>query len=216
MNETQTKIIEAAECEFAKTGYEGASIREITQRAGVNIAAVNYHFGGKEALFKETVLYRVRPINRLRLDMLEAALEANAGKPLPLQQIVEIIVRPLFAYHIEQKSSDFSYMRSIGKCFSEERDFMKDLHREALKEVLGAFSQAISDSLDNPDFPKIAYGMHFLSCAIFGSMMQHTRLELVSQGSVDVNDVESLVDYLISFVSGGLAAIANRPNPNTK
>lgn len=210
MNETRTKIIEAAECEFAKMGYEGASIREITQRAGVNIAAVNYHFGGKEALFKETVLYRVRPINRLRLDLLQSALDASEGKALPLRQIVEIIVRPLFACHIENNSSDFSYMRSIGKCFSEERDFMKDLHREALKEVLGAFSNAISDSLGNPDFPKVAYGMHFLSCSIFGSMMQHTRLDLVSNGALDINDVESLVEHLIDFVTGGLNAIGER------
>ena len=46
--------------------------------------------------------------------------------------------------------------------------------------------------------------------------MQHTRLELVSQGSVDVNDVESLVDHLIVFVTGGLAAIAQAPKGKLK
>ena len=53
MNDTQVKIIEAAEIEFAERGFGGASIREITKRAGVNIAAINYHFGTKEVLFKE-------------------------------------------------------------------------------------------------------------------------------------------------------------------
>lgn len=214
MNETQIKIIEAAEVEFAEMGYDGASIREITQRAGVNIAAINYHFGSKEALFKEMVLYRIRPINRIRIEILETALEQNEGTALPLEQVVGIIIRPLFAHHISSDSSDFRYMRSIGKSFCEERDFMKDLHKEALKEVFEKFSSAISDSLGNPDFAKIAYGMHFLSCAIVGSMMQHTRLEFVSKGALDVNDVEALVDHLVAFVAGGLKAISEVPTRN--
>lgn len=48
---TSQKLLDAAEAVFAHKGYDAASVREITSAAGANIAAVNYHFGSKEALY---------------------------------------------------------------------------------------------------------------------------------------------------------------------
>ena len=62
MSETKRKIIEAAEVEFAENGYGGAAVLEITARAEVNVAAINYHFGNKESLYKEMVRNRIEPL----------------------------------------------------------------------------------------------------------------------------------------------------------
>ncbi len=207
MNETQIKIVEAAEIEFAEMGYGGASIREITKRAGVNIAAINYHFGNKERLFREMVRYRIEPINRLRIDLLETAQAEANGKPLPLRQVVDFIVRPLLTKLINESCADFRFMRAMGKGMAEERDFMKDLHQDVLKEIIGKFTQAISDSLGDPGFEKTAYGMHFVSCAMLGAMMQHTRLQFISAGQIDLNDIEGLVDHLVAFIAAGLEGV---------
>jgi len=48
---TRIRLIDAATVEFAERGFGGARIREIVARAGTNLAAVNYHFGGKESLY---------------------------------------------------------------------------------------------------------------------------------------------------------------------
>src|SRR5437764_15404985 len=53
---TKTRLLEAAGEEFAERGYEGATIAAICQRAGANIAAVNYHFGDKEGLYTQAVI----------------------------------------------------------------------------------------------------------------------------------------------------------------
>ncbi|HEY2159241.1 MAG TPA: TetR family transcriptional regulator, partial [Isosphaeraceae bacterium] len=53
---TKARLIEAAGEEFAEKGFERATIRAISERAGTNIAAVNYHFGDKERLYEEAVL----------------------------------------------------------------------------------------------------------------------------------------------------------------
>ncbi|WP_432587034.1 TetR family transcriptional regulator [Streptomyces sp. HD1123-B1] len=46
-------LLEAAMDEFAEKGYAGARVQDIADRAGVNKQLINYHFGGKEGLYKE-------------------------------------------------------------------------------------------------------------------------------------------------------------------
>lgn len=58
-DETKERLIAAAEEEFAAVGFGRATVQAICSRAGANIAAVNYHFGGKERLYRE-VLERAR------------------------------------------------------------------------------------------------------------------------------------------------------------
>jgi AcrR family transcriptional regulator len=50
-DQTKARLLEAAGEEFAKRGFDGATVRSICARAGVNLAAVNYHFGDKEQLY---------------------------------------------------------------------------------------------------------------------------------------------------------------------
>ncbi len=57
---TRTALIKAATSVFAEYGYDGGSVRLITQRAMANQAAVNYHFGGKDGLYREVLIEATR------------------------------------------------------------------------------------------------------------------------------------------------------------
>jgi AcrR family transcriptional regulator len=55
--DAKQRLLEAAQQAFAARGFDGATVRDICRRAGVNIAGINYHFGGKEELYIEAVKY---------------------------------------------------------------------------------------------------------------------------------------------------------------
>lgn len=72
--ETPQRIFAAADELFGEVGFDGVSMRDVAQKAGVNKALVFYHFGGKEPLF-ETVLQRYYTAHRAALkDALAADL----------------------------------------------------------------------------------------------------------------------------------------------
>ena len=55
--DTWRRILETALALFAAEGFEGASTREIAERAGVNLPAIQYYFGSKEGLYRETITH---------------------------------------------------------------------------------------------------------------------------------------------------------------
>ena len=81
--DTRERILAAAEEAFVAHGFAGTSLRTITSSAGVNLAAVNYHFGSKEALIQEVFARHLGPLNQARIAHLDR-LEAEAkGMALP-------------------------------------------------------------------------------------------------------------------------------------
>ncbi|HKQ62270.1 MAG TPA: TetR family transcriptional regulator [Candidatus Polarisedimenticolaceae bacterium] len=82
------RLLEAAERLFAERGFDGASVRDLTAEAGVNIAAVNYHFGGKENLYRQMMLRRAQELSDRRL----AAVRAIAARPRS-QVVLEDLLR---------------------------------------------------------------------------------------------------------------------------
>jgi AcrR family transcriptional regulator len=57
--DTKEKILEAAATLFAQKGFTGTSVRDIAQTAGVNLAAINYHFSNKKNLLTQVVKFEV-------------------------------------------------------------------------------------------------------------------------------------------------------------
>ena len=64
IDEKRARLLDAAGHEFAEKGFEGATVRSISDRAGVNLAAINYHFGDKERLYEAVLLlaHETRPV----------------------------------------------------------------------------------------------------------------------------------------------------------
>jgi AcrR family transcriptional regulator len=142
-SEIQNKMLFAAEYIFAIEGYDKASLRKITKKAQVNLAAVNYHFGEKEALYCEVIRRRLREINQTRLANLTRAEQSAGDRPVPLALLMDLFARPFF--ELGQNTSDGGHhsIRIIGRCLAEPQPFMDDLISQELSPTMARFSQAL-------------------------------------------------------------------------
>jgi len=97
MNEpegTAAALLAAATELFARRGYDGASVRDITREAGANLAAVGYHFGSKQGLWLATLDAALRPLRE--------AIGAAAATPGAALDRIEACVRAMFAFAAER------------------------------------------------------------------------------------------------------------------
>ena len=85
-------ILDAAEELFAQQGFDATSIRAVTRHAGMNPAAVHYHFGSKEVLLRALLERRIAPLNEERLLLLDHVL--RDGEP-DLERLLDAYLRPV-------------------------------------------------------------------------------------------------------------------------
>src|SRR5437762_13422393 len=90
---TRAAILNAAERLYAERGFGDVTLRDIVAEAGVNLAAVNYHFGSKDELIAELFVTRSLATNRERLKELNAAEQVGGGRA-SIQTVLRALVGP--------------------------------------------------------------------------------------------------------------------------
>src|SRR5580765_8036270 len=91
---TKTRILDAAEQLFMEHGFEATSLRSLTTAAGVNLAAVHYHFGSKEELFQAVLTRRLDPMNVERIKLLERIEVEAPGRAPSCEKILFAMLIP--------------------------------------------------------------------------------------------------------------------------
>ncbi|MCZ6689495.1 MAG: TetR family transcriptional regulator [Planctomycetota bacterium] len=213
--DTRERILAAAERLAAEHGFAGTSLRSITADAGVNLASVNYHFGSKEGLIQEVFGRLIRPVNRERLELLDA-LEGEFGeKPIPLDRILEAFVGP--AIRMARDSKDRILIRQLlGMTYSEPSEVIQKSFTEQFREIRERFGPAFRRTL--PDLAKedFFWRLHFSIGAMAHTLADPQRLEAISDGACDPYDEEETVTQLVQFLSAGMGADRARSSAGMK
>ena len=203
--ETRSRILDAAEVLFMEHGFEATSMRMITSQAGVNLAAVNYHFGSKDALIQEVFRRRLTELNRQRLAALDQIEAETGGAPLKPSRIVEAFFGTSLALAADTEHGGHTFMRLLGRTYTEPSTFVRQFLAEEYAEVLERFLGALYRSL--PDVPReeILWRFHFMMGAMSYAIAGTDALQLFA-GKFDDADPARLMPRLMSFLLGGLRA----------
>jgi AcrR family transcriptional regulator len=209
MNDTKAKILCAARRLFAQHGFSGTSLRAITKEAGVNLAAVNYHFQSKEALIRELFALHVSPLNAERLRMLDEAEARAAGTPLPLGEIVAAFALPML--ELRARYGDAVGIL-LGRAYAEPGDFFRTSVIPHMSEVGIRFRAAFSRALPHLPPEELYWRIHFLIGAVSQTLATRGVIETISQGACSSSDMDSARKYLIQYAVGALSAPSIQEN----
>jgi AcrR family transcriptional regulator len=199
MTDTKEKILDTAERLIGEQGYAATSLRHIIAQAGVNLAAVHYHFGSKEDLLDAVVARKATPVNEARLAWLKR-VEAEAGDgPVEVEKVLESFFLPT----AEVASRNPGFVRLMGQMLAEgmmPRIVEKHFLSTGLRFV-AALQRAV------PELPQeeLMWRVHFMVGAMAHTMC---RAPIFPQLAGDLTDMEPRLKRLVTFLSAGFRAAA--------
>lgn len=136
-------LLNSAEELFAKHGFNGTSLRDITGSAGINLAAAHYHLGDKETLYATVLTRRLRSINESRLARLMHAEQEAGSQLVRMEQVIDIMARPLFEMAADTTPGGQYFVRILGRSLIDPLPFMENILSVELQPVMVRFGQAV-------------------------------------------------------------------------
>lgn len=206
--DTRERILDVAERLFMVHGYEATSMRQITSEAGVNLAAVNYHFGSKESLMQEVFRRRLDWLNEERLRVLDELERKAKGKAVKPSLIVDGFFGTLLRMADDEKRGGVTFLRLLGRTLTEPSEFIRAFLANEYKEVVERYKNALFKAL--PDVPRaeIVWRFHFMLGATSYAIAGTDSLRVVTDWQVEEEDAKDHADQLeprlMSFLLGGL------------
>ena len=193
--DTRERILDAAEALIIERGFAATSLRAIADRAKVNLAATNYHFGSKTGLLAAVFHRIVEPINAERLRRI-SALE-RSGRSLTINEILAALCMPLV-----EASGNNNLLQVMGRIYSEPESVTKPIIENEFTETAHRFMAALARELPDVEFETLRWRFHFM----IGSVIHLMRVQAPIGQQPSAERLQQGVQQLIEYSAAGLTA----------
>ncbi len=204
--EKSERILDVAEELFARHGYDGVTMRQISTGAKVDVALANYHFGKKLDLFYAVFNRRAEQLSTTRREVLLASQQQAEGKPQTLEQIIEAFLLPL---KFAQESGDpgwKNYMALLAYVMTSPV-WSKVLMKDNFDKRVGEFIEALKLAFPKAKEQDIHWCYHYVSGALALTLAQTGRIDRLSGGLCLSSDFDAAYDRMIPFVAAGFREV---------
>ena len=196
--DSRTRLLDAAESLFGQRCLH-ASIRDITRAGKTNLAAVNYHFGSKEALVAAVLERKAAPVNRERLQRLNELEES--GSPVPVEQILRAFAEPTVDLQLHHQN----FVRFAGRVVTDPDPKIRQVLASLFGDVARRFHAALCRALPHLEPTEVLLRMGLLLGAMIYTWTNREDLIPLS-GEPASFPVEEMVDRVIAFAAAGMRA----------
>jgi len=204
---TQSRILDAAEALFMEHGFEATSLRQITSVAGVNLAAVNYHFGSKDDLFEAVLTRRLDPMNQERMALLTRFEQDAHPKALSPEKILAAMFIPALRLARDPERGGKDFLRLLGRAYADPAPFIRQFLAGQYAEMIGRFKAAFGRALPHLPKKELSWRLHFVMGALSYTLAGTDALKLIAAlNPREASNDEMLLRRLAPFLIAGLKA----------
>ena len=198
---TIEKILKVAEEHFAVHGYYATSMRQLTREADVNVAAVHFHFGNKEALFLAVLKRRIAPFVNMVLDNMKQKAQLHASvRP---EDLVQAFVDVCLQYVRDFDREAVLVTRLMVDEYKVFREQLAQEYTDVIEHIFQLFEQA----LPHLDKETVRWRMHIALSTLFNSFAGNDVLKALARREwVNAKNPEQVARYVVPFVVAGLVA----------
>ncbi len=185
--ETRDRLLNAAARLFAERGFARVTVRDICKKARANVAAVNYHFGGKDGLYQAVM--------RMAMETMQATTEAarTAGSNLPPAERIRAYVA-VFAQRLLGPHHETWIHQLMMREMSDPTPSLAIVMDEVLKPRMAYLCCAIAELAGcAPDDP------HVMRCALSITGQFNSMLWRIAEAPT-----EEIADHITRFSIGGI------------
>ena len=202
--DTKTKILDAAQGLIVELGAHKASMRKITEEAGVNVAAVNYHFGSKDNLISAIMTRFVTPLEKEQRRRLDEVMKASASGTPDIDAILRSQLEPLYEFSVSEPDW-MNVFHQFAAAYENEGIFKRDLKRLVEKKLI-MLSQCLQKALPNIPKATLMRRIAFFRISAFAIM----KGECIIEETVDILNIDPdpkiIMDDLVQYIAAGLTA----------
>lgn len=203
-HQTIEKILSVAEEYFARQGFFATSLREITREAGVNVAAVHYHFGSKEALFLAVLNRRIVPFVADFIDELD---RVSQSKDLQAEDVVNGYAAIIFKMVAEDDKGAALVTKLVSRLMLDEYRIFRDELSAQYEDVAQKILELVRRALPQLDGETLRWRVHIGLTTLFNAFAGNNLLRaLVADKGVEARDPQLVARYVVPFVAAGLKA----------
>jgi AcrR family transcriptional regulator len=206
-HETRTRILDAAEELFMQHGFEATSMRQLTAKAGANLAAVNYHFGSKDALIEAVFRRRLDAMNAQRIAELDRLEKEAGGRALSPNAIIRAFVGVSLRMIEDARDGGRNFIRLLGRTYSDPHKPIRALIGQLYAPAMARFKPAFERALPQMPRDELIWRLHFMFGTLAYTIAATDTVHLIAGCKPeDRYDARLLEARLTAFLEAGLLA----------
>jgi len=211
-SDTKTRILDAAEGLFVSGGFDSMSMRQITNAAHVNLAAVNYHFGSKDALIQAVLARQLDQLNKERVAMLEW-FEEHLGEAMTCEHVLVAMFLPAVRIYRGDGTGSERYLHFLGRAYTDPSPVVREFIDGHYAENLGRFFFAFQRTLPDLSRAELGFRLHFAMGALSGILAGGNTQRLIRDFTRGNEDDESLI---LTRLASLMVAALRAPLPDAE
>ncbi|MDF1762948.1 MAG: TetR/AcrR family transcriptional regulator [Oleibacter sp.] len=205
--DTVNCLLEAAEELFSERGFAETSLRNITTRAGVNLASVNYHFGSKKSLIQAVFARFLAPFSQELDRSLSEYEKTLKGKRAELTILLTIAADTAFRSSSDRPQRLNIFMRLLGLAYTQGQGHLRRFLRAEYGDVFDRFSLQLSQATPHLTNEERFWRFHFMLGATMFSLSGVDSLTAMATHDLGKrSDVTDVIGQLIPFLASGMQA----------